>query len=972
MRRIHCFVTLGVWLAVSTGAAQEATTGSNSIPSQGQTAILTAGQLEADWLLENAVRGIPVARTGSVTAEEDAAGGCDGIMNGKWGFHTALEDDPWWQIDLKRSMRLDQIHVYNRCDHTAGRASRLAILVSGDGNEWEQVYQHDGTVFYGHTDGKPLVVDLAGTTARYVRIQLPGKTCLHLDEVEVYEVGFYTETNRSVESDLATQSSTCEYSTRSLPAHNSGPPILPTTKRVEGYATSVAIQRGLLLAGDLMQRGVDVGAEVKTLQKVAQQLRQPTDMPDHDRRQLYFQVRRAIRNMSLSNPLLDFDDLLFVKRHPSAYAHMSDQYYGWWSRPGGGLYILEDFKTDRANLRCLTLDFPPGNILRPDISHDAKKVLFSYAKFYPGLHGEKNKLDKSNIPEDAFYHLYEMNLDGTDLRRLTRGKYDDFDGRYLPNGEIVFLSTRRGQYIQCGKASGMASIDGALPDSYVRCGGGPERPVAVYTLHVMDADGGNLRQISAFEEFEWTPSVHHDGRILYARWDYVDRSGQPFMSLWSTLPDGTNMRAVFGNYDQKPFATFEPRSIPGSQKIVFTASGHHAGTGGSLVLLDVAKGDGGDAPITRLTPEVPFPEIEGWPESFFANPYPLSEDYYLVSWSNQPLRHMAREFTGFGVYLFDAFGNLNVIHRDPEIPCMYPLPIRRRSRPAEVASSVDWDASQTGRMLVLDVYRGLETVPRGTICQLRLVGIPVKTHPVMHNPPIGLTHDDPGKFVMGTVPVEKDGSAYFQVPSGVNFFIQALDDDGKAVQTMRSVTYVQPGQTFTCVGCHEPRNTSPPNRLSLAAEREPSKISPGPDGSWPLDYQVLVQPVLERRCVECHKPDGECATFVLTAEGSYDSLVSYGNPNLRTHVVTRFRQGRSTVGGCAAAANPILKLLERGHYDVRLGPAEKDRLVTWMDTYAQRLGSFSKEQEDQLIRLRQRMAGIMAAEVALSESSDNH
>ena len=972
MRLIHCFATLGVWLAVSTGAAQEATTGSNSIPSKGQTAILAAGQLEADWLCENAVRGIPVTRTGSVTAEEDAAGGCDGIMNGKWGFHTALEDDPWWQIDLKRSMRLDQIHVYNRCDHTAGRASRLAILVSGDANEWEEVYQHNGTVFYGHTDAKPLVVDLIGATARYVRIQLPGRTCLHLDEVEVYETGFYTETNRSVETDLATQSSTCEHSTRSLPAHNSGSPILPTTQRVEGYATSVAVQRGLLLAADLMQMGVDVGAEIETLQKVAQQLQQPTDMPEHNRRQLYLQVRRAIHNMSLSNPVLDFDDLLFVKRHPSAYAHMSDQYYGWWSRPGGGLYILEDFKTDHAKLRCLTLDLPPGNILRPDISHDAQKVLFSYGKFYPGLHGEKNKLDKGNIPEDAFYHLYEMNLDGTDLRRLTRGKYDDFDGRYLPNGEIVFLSTRRGQYIQCGKASGMASIDGALPDSYVRCGGGPERPVAVYTLHVMDADGGNLRQISAFEEFEWTPSVHHDGRILYARWDYVDRSGQPFMSLWSTLPDGTNMRAVFGNYDQKPFSTFEPRSIPGSQKIVFTASAHHAGTGGSLVLLDVAKGDGGDAPITRLTPEVPFPEIEGWPESFFANPCPLTEDYYLVAWSNQPLRQMARKFTGFGIYLFDAFGNLNLIHRDPEISCMYPLSIRRRNRPAEVASSVDWDASQTGQMLVLDVYRGLEAIPRGTIRKLRLVGIPVKTHPVMHNPPIGLTHDDPGKFVMGTVPVEEDGSAYFQVPSGVNFFMQALDGDGKAVQTMRSVTYVQPGQTFTCVGCHEPRNTSPPNRSSLAAEREPSKISLGPKGSWPLDYQVLVQPVLERRCVECHKPDGECATFVLTADKSYDSLVNYGDPSLRAHVVTRFRQGRSTVGGCAAAANPILKLMEGGHYDVVLGPDEKDRLITWMDTYAQRLGSFSKKQEDQLVRLRQRMAGILASESELAESNGDH
>jgi len=970
-----CFiVACAAWFAVSAGVVH-ADTLSNPTGSGEQTPILTPEQLEADWLKENALRGVPVAPSGKITPEEDAAGGCDGTIDGRWGFHTALEDDPWWQIDLKRSMSLDQIHIYNRCDHTVDRAARLMVLLSQDGAQWEQIYQHDGTIFYGHTDGKPLAVNLEGRTARYVRIQLPGNTCLHLDEVEVYERNFYTEGNRSVETDLATQSSTCEHSTRSVPAHNSGPSLLPAMRKPAGYATATHVQRGVFLAADLMRAGVDVDRQMTTLQQAALRLQQPNTLPGPDARELYLDVRRAGRSMSLANPLLDFDDLLFVKRHPSTYPHMSDQYYGWWSRPGGGLYVLEDFKTDHAKLRCLTAELPPGNILRPDLSHDATRVLFAYAKSYPDLSDEQNKLDKGNIPEDAFYHLYEINLGGTAslaaggtaslaaggtaLRRLTRGKYDDFDGRYLPNGQIVFLSTRRGQYIQCGKASAMASIDGALPDSYVRCGGGPERPVAVYTLHTMDAEGDNLRQISAFEEFEWTPSVHHDGRILYARWDYVDRNAQPYMGLWSTLPDGTNMRAVFGNYDQKPLATFEPRSIPGSQKIVFTASGHHSGTGGSLVLLDPAKGDRGNAPLTRLTPEVPFPEIEGWPETFFANPYPLSEDYYLVAWSNQPLGAMAGQFTGFGIYLFDAFGNLNLIYRDAEISSMYPMPIRPRQRPLDVASTVDWDGPQESRMLVVDVHRGLKTIPRGTIRKLRLVGIPVKTHPVMHNPPMGLTRDDPGKFVMGTVPVEDDGSAYFQVPSGVNFFLQALDDQGKAVQTMRSVTYVQPGQTFTCVGCHEPRNTTPPNAFPLASKREPSKISPGPEGSWPFDYHVLVQPVMERQCVACHKPDGECEKFDLTADKSYEALTNYGAPSLRTHVVTRFRQGRSTEGGCAAAANPVLGLLDQGHYDVGLTTDERDRLVTWMDTYGQLLGSFSKEQEEQLVQLRRQMAPIL-------------
>lgn len=262
-------------------------------------------------------------------------------------------------------------------------------------------------------------------------------------------------------------------------------------------------------------------------------------------------------------------------------------------------------------------------------------------------------------------------------------------------------------------------------------------------------------------------------------------------------------------------------------------------------------------------------------------------------------------------------------------------------------------------MLVMDVHRGLPSSLGGTIRRLRLVGIPPKTHPVMNNPAIGMTRDDPGKFVLGTVPVEADGSAYFRVPSGVNFFLQALDQRGMAVQTMRTVTYVQPGQTTACVGCHEPRHTSVPNVVPVAMNREPSKIAPGPEGSWPLDYQVLVQPVLQKHCVRCHRPGGKDPKFDLTAEKSYGALTGYGQPSLRNHVVARFRQGRSTPGGCVSAMSPLLKLVSKGHYDVQLNTDERDRLITWMDTYAQRSGSFSKQQEWQLREFRRKVSALL-------------
>ena len=367
---------------------------------------------------------------------------------------------------------------------------------------------------------------------------------------------------------------------------------------------------------------------------------------------------------------------------------MSDENYGWFSRPGGGLCILENFKSDAPQVRCLTESLPPGTVHRPDLSYDGRRVLFAYCRYYPGLSDEPNKLDKANVPEDAFYHLYEVNLDGTDLRRLTHGKYDDFDGRYLPDGRIVFLSTRRGRYVQCNQETAALSSDGAQGDCYVRCGGGPERPVAVYTLHVINTDGTGLQQISAFEMFEWTPHVDDHGRILYARWDYVDRYNMPYMSLWSTMPDGSNPQAVFGNYTQNPHCVFEARNIPGSNKLIFTACAHHAMIGGSLVLLDTTKGTDGETPMTRLTPEVCFPESEGWPHTYFANPWPLSEEHFLVCWSSTPLPPgvprpqwgMAGPVNDLGIYLFDAFGNLNLLYRDPQISSMFPLPVRPRPR----------------------------------------------------------------------------------------------------------------------------------------------------------------------------------------------------------------------------------------------------------------------------------------------------
>ncbi len=913
-------------------------------------------QVEADWLLQDDVRGRGSIREAYVKTWEDAAGAVDGRKTGKWAFHTNLNNKPWWHVDLGKSQPLDRVEIWNRTDGVAARASRLIVLLSDDAKQWRQVYQHNGKVFYGFTDKKPLVVDLKGEAARWLRIQLPGKAYLHLDEVEVYAK---TDPKKNIALRRpANQSSVSQWSSNSLPS-------AVATNRAPTYKLKHIVARGLKLAAALDELGVETAQAVRTLNAVAAQAKGFTgDTPLETRRAVYMKARWTVRRLALSNPLLNFDEILVTKRQPGSFSHMSDQYYGWWSRPGGGIYRLSSYKTNSPKLRRVIED-ATGSFLRPDLSYDGKRILYAHCKYYPQVAGVRNKMKKEALPEDAFYNVFEVGIDGQGVRQLTRGRYDDFDARYLPDGRIVFLSTRRGQFLQCSAANTAKTLAATLGDSYVRCGGGNSRPVAVYTLHVMNADGRGMHAISAFENFEWTPSIARDGRILYARWDYIDRHNMPYMSLWATNPDGTNPQAVYGNYTKSPHCIFEARAIPNSNKLIFTASAHHAITAGSLVLFDPAVGCDGKDPITRLTPEVRFPETEGWPASYYANPWPLSEDFYLVAWSPQPIRKQGKKAAGnaTGIYLYDRWGNLELLYRDPKISTLYPIPLRARPKPPILSSAVvQDDEAPLSEVVVQDVYQGLAGVARGTVKRIRIVGVPAKTQPQMNRPPMGLTRDDPGKFVIGTAPVAADGSAYFRMPAGVLVFFQALDADGLAVQTMRTATYMQAGQRVSCVGCHDPRNTTPVNTRLMATRRAPSKLTPGPEGSWPLRFDKLVQPVLDKRCVQCHNPKGDAKAVKradLTPAKAYDALVNAGgNASLQRHVSTRYRQGYSTPGACTAATSPVLAMLRKGHGDVKLSADEFARIATWMDLYAQRQGAFSNDQEKRLIELRTRMAKL--------------
>ncbi|MDY0166928.1 MAG: hypothetical protein RBS80_10315 [Thermoguttaceae bacterium] len=680
----------------------------------------------------------------------------------------------------------------------------------------------------------------------------------------------------------------------------------------------------------------------------------------------YLRLRILKRRISLANPLLDFGELLFAKRVPTSYSHLVMQHYGWRARPGGGLFILEEpgrslrardildgkhtpekgsgafsaqHPSGRSGKRLLT-PFPAGNVLEPRLSYDGRRIVFSYVDCPDGPLTHAAVCNDQD-PSQNFYHIWEVNVDGTGLRRLTNDAYDDLMPCYLPDGGIAFMSTRRKGYARCFGGQFSTRWD-------------------VYTLHRMDGDGLNIRTLSYHDTNEWYPAVSHTGHILYARWDYIDRDAVTHQNLWASRPDGTNPIAVWGNATPNPHCTFQAQPIPGSQKILFTASAHHSITAGSIAILDPTVARDGLEAIERITPEIPFPESESRDiREYYAAPWPLSEDFYLVAYSPYPLvwEPGANRKDALGLYLLDRFGNRELIYRDPEIGSTNPIPLRPRPTPPVLASMLADNAPPVGTMVVADVSEGLGGVPRDHIKELRIVQIFAKTTNVANSPPVGLAGEENARAVLGTVPVEPDGSAHFNAPSGKLLLFQALDKDGFAYQTMRTVTYLQPGESVSCVGCHEHKMSAPvqPATNLLALGRRPSEIHPGSWGGRPFSYVEVVQPVLDKHCVTCHggeKPKGE---LVLTGEPAGAFNRSYVELMSAKDLIPRFAQRNQIQvtlpgGEIGALGSRLMHMLREGHEDVALSDEELRRLALWIDLNAIFYGVHLPEDQARMLR----------------------
>ena len=689
---------------------------------------------------------------------------------------------------------------------------------------------------------------------------------------------------------------------------------------------------------------------------------------------LYERACQLRRRIALANPLLNFNQVLFVKHHRALFDHMCDQYYGMAARPGGGLCVLSDpfgpsptvrdvlAESEVRNGRLQGQKLPGGlnrawrisfdgmgnqngettqggSFLSPDLSFDGKTILFAYVECQgDGLHRHHTDAARGHWAEGRCYHVFKVNSDGSGLTQLTDGTWNDFDPCWLPNGRIAFISERRGGYLRCG------------------------RVCPTYTLYDMAADGSDLRCLSPHETNEWQPSVAPDGRIIYTRWDYVDRHGCTAHQPWTTTPDGRDARALHGNFSprqSRPDMELDVRAIPGSSKYVATATPHHGQAYGSLILIDPAvKDDDLMAPVSRLTPEVSFPESQGGTETY-GTAWPLSEDFFLCVYDAAKAVPGLGPAGNYGLYLVDSFGNKELLYRDPEIACLSPIPLRPRTQPPVVPTlSEPPGAAQSaeGTLAVVNVYDSLKPWPQGTkITALRVFHALPMSVP-SGNPPheVGMRIASGGdsvtiaRSVLGTVPVESDGSAHFSAPAGKELFFQALDDQGLAVQSMRSATYLQPGERLVCQGCHEPKTGSPAPReaMPLALRRAPSRLQPEVEGTHPFSYPRLVQPVLDRNCVGCHRKNpGKAPSLEGTpaANGNRKWFTSYQNLAPKYGFWDYRDALRTTPGQFGARASRLYAMLEKGHHDLQLPPADLHRLTLWLDSCSIFYGVYEKE-----------------------------
>ncbi len=659
--------------------------------------------------------------------------------------------------------------------------------------------------------------------------------------------------------------------------------------------------RGLL--NRLSAKGLDMSAEGTAVDLI----------PRGDTsREAFLRARLAQRALFLRDPdLASLTDILLAKRHPFKPSHNYSVILDAPWNPGGGIYTLHIPWTQkgldpRGAATTRLFDAGTGIARTPMADFGLKRVYFSHRP-----------------AEDGYYSIHSMAPDGSDLRRLTDGPFHDYWPCPLPDGGLAFISTRCRARFLCW------------------------RPQAAVMFR-MNADGGDIRPLSYANLTEWAPSVMRDGRIIWTRSEYLDKGADFGHTLWAIHPDGTQPELVFGNTIIQPNGYANGREVPGTNEVCCTLISHFGDLNGPVALVNIDQGRFNPEAITSLTPEVPRPGM--WPdEECFRDPVPVARDLFLVS-------HAPRD--RFCVYVLDRFGNREILYADPYISCMTPTLFRKQETPPVIASSLPEDAPPFGEFVLTDVGRGLEpAVPAGRVKWLavsqevpsELEQLPDGSYRKDHEPfmnwyasPVDLVNGPYGwptyvaKASLGIVPVSEDGSVRFKAPAGKVLYFHVLDENFNELQRMRSVVQLQPGETRSCVGCHESRHSTPV-RQDRPLARAALDLEVAPWAGEPFSYERVVQPVLDAKCVLCHDQYHEKGLDfrgVLDRDrvpASYRTLITKG-------LVSYCDFGWNS-GGCekieplsvGTLKSRLWEVLDGGHHDVRLTTDQMRRIKTWID-----------------------------------------
>ena len=897
-----------------------------------------------------------------VTTATDAAGGCDGVKNGLYAFHVGSQAQPWWQVDLGEVRHIGRIKIFNRLDYAPGlhNADTLHVLFSTDGAEWALVHDQAGNHFGGITGAPPLEVRFPDETtpARFVRLTIPSPTpiFLHLDEVEVYATD--DDTKNIALGQPADQSSLSPWSTAKL--------TLPLV-----YPTAACLDRGRRLAAYLQALGVDVSGSLDALEAVAGKLGQLSeDAPENLRKSCYIEARWAVRQLVFQNPLLNFGQLLFVKRFTQeTYPDVCLNHMPWVSKPGGDLCVLQPLSQEyglftplatpeeglAANVRYLLNNaLGPGHVHGVDLWFDGSRIVFGYARA-ESPNPPEGWLDRSQSyrlrREIEPIHIYELRLEDGQVRQLTDGQWSDLDPAYAPNGDIVFVSERCGTSLQCNEY---------------------DKDETSCNLYVMRPDGSGIRRMSVNKDGDYLPHTLDNGLMAYTRWEYHERSWAFIQSIWIIRPDGTGADALFKQHFVNPWALEDVRSIPGSEKLVAIAAGHHTLPVGPLVIVNHGMGVNEPRGIGIVTPNINPPEggmdgiavPEGGtddPSGFYATPWALSDKFFLTAYTYGT---KTTEPAGYGLYLVDVYGNKELLYRDPAISCFSPIPLRPRPRPPVLPDTVNL-AAQDAVCYVSDIAYGCEGLAPESVRYLRIaepIGWPYDNHYGGHRFGEDHRYGGPGAErknltnwtpvrILGDVPVQPDGSVRFRVPADTAVYFQLLDEDRMELRRMRSFISFQPGESRSCAGCHETRSGAPVQpgaKTTLALLQEPATPLVPPWGNRPINFLRDIQPVFDTHCLPCHgglNPAGglDFGGGLITHD---PDVPGYGHNrafetilanNLAMLSPARMQDASITPPLAYGARNSrLLTALKEGVHPEKVALSEGDRLrlVLWLDANA--------------------------------------